>query len=350
MRCLADFILDSDLCLKPGAEPLTLSDPQGRFSLSLSNASEAEHAVPDAVLSAQLVFETGLSLTEAFREVQQVATNWLGYALNALTYATNRKFVPRSLKHLIDWTPGLVERDAMIYTETPEWDLAEPALDNGFIDTAERLLAMDSGGEHQAALRWYRIGIQEKVLEQQFSYFWFALEVVAEAIKGIERVPSKCPRCQSPLYCEQCRTHPTHRRYPGEAIHEVVCRVHPQGSDEVFQILQRIRHALMHGGRIADIRDLPCDDQQAVDKLAFVTWNAIGLTANQAGDPRRGTELNFGVPEHFARRVIVANVHIRVPLPGDPDNPRFADFPEFKFEAKYAPAQQASDGIAPPLR
>jgi hypothetical protein len=30
MRCLADFILDSDLCLKPGAPPLILTDPGDR--------------------------------------------------------------------------------------------------------------------------------------------------------------------------------------------------------------------------------------------------------------------------------------------------------------------------------
>jgi hypothetical protein len=32
MRCLADFILDSDLCLPVEAAPLTLNDPGGRFS------------------------------------------------------------------------------------------------------------------------------------------------------------------------------------------------------------------------------------------------------------------------------------------------------------------------------
>jgi hypothetical protein len=199
MRCLADFVLDSDLCLKADRRPLTLNDPKGRFSVTLSNASKAEYAVPDAVLSAQVIFDTDLVLVTKFREIRELATNLLEEALSVLTYTTNRKFVPRTLKRLIDWTPGLVERDAMIYTETPEWDLAEPALDEAYICTAERMLSMQAGQAHQAAMRWHRIAVQEGNLEQQFSYFWFALEIVAEALKGPERVPSRCPRCQGAL-------------------------------------------------------------------------------------------------------------------------------------------------------
>jgi hypothetical protein len=56
MKCLADFILDSDLCLVDGAAPLTLNGRDGVFSLTVSNA-EPDRALPGAVLSAQLIFE-----------------------------------------------------------------------------------------------------------------------------------------------------------------------------------------------------------------------------------------------------------------------------------------------------
>jgi hypothetical protein len=94
MRCLADFVLDSDLCLKADRRPLTLNDPKGRFSVTLSNASKAEYAVPDAVLSAQVIFDTDLVLVTKFREIRELATNLLEEALSVLTYTTNRKFVP----------------------------------------------------------------------------------------------------------------------------------------------------------------------------------------------------------------------------------------------------------------
>lgn len=129
MRCLADFVLDSDLCRPKGAAPLKLHAPNGSFTLELSNA-EHDPTSPEAVLSAQLIFEAD-TLDANTREL---AGDKLADALNSLTYATNRKFTLNRLKRLIDWTPGIVERAAIIYVETPEWDLAEPALNQDFLD------------------------------------------------------------------------------------------------------------------------------------------------------------------------------------------------------------------------
>jgi hypothetical protein len=154
-------------------------------------------------------------------------------------------------------------------------------------------LAMSSGEEQQAAMRWYRLAIQASIIEEQFSYFWFALEIASENLKGTEKVPSKCPRCQGPLFCEKCGDHPTHRRYPGEAIRQLIQRVHPEGADEIFNTLQTIRHTLMHGGRISSvISELPRDEQEAVNKLAFVTWQAISIMFSKP-DTASTEELNL---------------------------------------------------------
>lgn len=261
MLCLADFVLDSDLCLAADAAPLALRDPGGSFSLTLLNADKSAGPTT-AVLSAQLTFDAN-----AFdRELRDVAYSKLFDILNGLAFTTSRKFSIVRLKRLIDWTPGLVERDAIIYHDTPEWDLAEPALDQ-FLDTAERLFAMNSGAEQNTAMRWYRLALQAAVLEEQFSYFWFALEISAEAMKGKDKVPSKCPRCQAKLFCETCKDYPLHRRYAGEAIQQVVETVHPDNAEEIFKTLQLIRHTLMHGGRISSLQgQLPCTDQEAVNK------------------------------------------------------------------------------------
>lgn len=327
MRCLADFILDSDLCLSEGAEPLALHDPNDGFSLVLGNAV-ADHAMPDAVLSAQLIFDA-----DSFEDIRSIACAKLAEALNCLSYATNRKFRLKFLKRIIDWTPGIVEREAIIYVETPEWEFAEPSLDDTFIDSAERLLAMQSSESQQAAMRWYRLGVEAEVLEEQLSYFWFALEIAAETLKSGEKVPSKCPRCQEALYCEKCGQHPMHRRYAGEAIQQLIERVHPEDANEIFRALQKIRHTLMHGGRIASVIDeLPCDEQQAANKLAFVTWQAIGMMFSKP-DPRSDKPFTFGYTDNVVRRKIIAGAHIRTSLlyKGDPNHPQIEHFPEVQL-------------------
>jgi hypothetical protein len=58
-----------------------------------------------------------------------------------------------TIKRVIDWTPGLTETRAIIYVETSEWDVAEPLLDDAFIDAAERILVMQPSAQQQAAMR-----------------------------------------------------------------------------------------------------------------------------------------------------------------------------------------------------
>ena len=335
--CLADFVIDSDLCFAPGNNLLQLHGPGGAFSLTLSNLGKAD-GPRDGVLSAQLTFETA-SFDKALKKV---AYDKLSTILNCLAFTTNRKFAVKKLKRLIDWTPGLQERDAIIYHETPEWDTAEPALDAKFMDTAERLLAMDSGADQSAAMRWYRLGLQTEVLEEQFSYFWFALEIAAETMKGKEKIPSKCPRCKGKLFCETCKDHPLHRRYVGEAIQQAVETVHPEDAEVIFKSLQLIRHTLMHGGRISSIRDqLPCDEQQAVNKLAFVTWQLI-FRMFSSPDPRAEEPFNFGYCDNLVRRTLSFGVHIKTTLKGgDPSNPRLADFPYVQIAATAPPRRSA---------
>lgn len=289
---------------------------------------------PEGVLSAQLTFEAA----SFDKTLKDVAYEMISEILNCLAFTTNRKFTIRRLKRFIDWTPGLKERDAIVYHDTPEWDTAEPALDARFLDTAERLLAMKSGPDQSAAMRWYRLALRAEMLEEQFSYFWFALEIAAETMKGKDKIPSKCPRCQGQLFCETCKDYPLHRRYRGEAIRQVVETVHPTNAEEVFKVLQLIRHTLMHGGRISSIRDqLPCDEQQAVNKLASVTWQAIARMFSGA-DPRAEQPLSFGYCDNLVRRTVSFGVHVKTTLVGgDPNNPQLSDFPHFQLDVTPEP-------------
>jgi hypothetical protein len=327
MRCLADFVLGSDLCLAPGTGPLAFTGPQKSFAVTLSNAGH-DPALPNSVLSARIVFDA-----PSFENIRAGALEKLADCLNFLTFVTNRKFALVRLKRIIDWTPGLLDRHALIFAEMPEWDVAEPALDQLFVDTVERLLLRLSGNEQQAAMRWYRLGVQAQAsLEEQFSYFWFALEIAAETLKGTDKVNSKCPRCRSNLFCEQCDDYPTHRRYPGEAIQQVLQTVQPEGTDQIFEALQTIRHTLMHGGRISSIIDqLPCNAEQAVNKLAYITWHAIWMMFK----PSEGEEtLNFGYVDNIVRRTIVGTAHVVTQmLGGNPNDPHIKDFPNINFTA-----------------
>lgn len=205
-----------------------------------------------------------------------------------------------------------------------------PSLTSEYADSATRLLAMQSTFAAQAtAMRWFRLGVSESNHEQQFNYFWFALEIVAQALKTTEKRNSQCPRCHGRLYCEACKTHPTHRPYPGEAIRDLVGRVDPAHGSDVFETLQKVRHTLLHGNRIESIvAELPCNPQQAVDTLARVTWWAIWLMFDKP-DPAKDRDLALGYSDTVVRASLIASIHMETTLlPGaDIDHPRLEDFP-----------------------
>jgi hypothetical protein len=336
MLVLADFLLDSDLCLRDGAAPITIRPPNSEFSITISNATAADRASGDVVLSGQLTFNS-----DVFdKTLRAVALEKLGSALNLLVFTTRRKLALTRLKQIIDWTPGLTDRRAFIYAETPEWEIATPGFSHLYADTIERLLAMDPMVEQQSAMRWFRRGIEATTMEDQFSYFWFSLEIAAEALKGPERVPSKCPKCKSPLYCEQCRTHPEHRRYPGEAIRQVVERFYPKTADEMFEPLQLIRHTLMHGGRVASlVGKLPGDAQSAVNIMAYVSWHAILLMFRKL--PPDQQPISVGYKDQFVHQTIVGTADMTIRMPGDPNNPKIEDFPAVDVKINRAATPSA---------
>ena len=330
MLIIADFILDSDLCLKSDEGPFMLNGSDKNSKLVISNAGKIDAPPTEGVLSAQLFFEAD-SLDQ---EIRDAALDRLVDYLNVLTFTTNHKFKYRFLKRIIDWTPGLAQRKALIYFEKPVWSEAHPSLTKDFISTAERLLAMQSGEEQRRAMRWYRLAVETENPDEQFSYFWFALEIVAQATKSSEKIASKCPVCQEPLFCEKCGKSPMHKPFQTDAIRQLIERVHPDNSIEVAETLLSIRHTLMHGNRISSvINDLPCTDMQAINKLGMITWRAISSMFSK-NDPRPAEALSFGLPMNLVRESLVIEQEVFAEIPGDPNNPKISDFPNFNISVK----------------
>jgi hypothetical protein len=285
-----------------------------------------------AQLAGRLVFEHSGEISQW----RSAAMERLAPALNALAFTTNRKFSLGSLRKIIEWAPGLALRRAVVFHESPLDNRVEPMLRQDFASTASWFLAHLSGPAQSAAMRWYRIGVGADILADQFTYLWFSLEIAAQSLKDPSRKHSQCPKCRGPLYCESCKAHPSHRPYPSEAIQQVVDRVHPEGGQEVFATLQKIRHTLLHGGTLESIsKELPCSVQDAVETLARITHGAIGLMF-VGGAPDPDEELHLGSPDTVVRQNAVVCFHVTTALrAGDPDNPRIEDFPEISITLDY---------------
>ena len=337
MLVMADYVLDADFCLPDGAAPIVIEGPPPGWTLNLSNTT-SDPLMAVGVLAARLVFETP-SLTEA----REIADEYLARALNAACYVTGHSFSYNRLRQIVDWTPGLQMRDLLIYLETPLRETAEPNLTEDFGRSIEHHIITQAGQRQQTALRWFRLGLEARSAEDQFAYFWFALEIAAESLKDKVKVPSSCPHCHSPLYCEECKKHPVHRKYAGQAIQALVEKFVDGDGAEIFRTLQKIRHTLLHGDRISTvIDDLPCSEEEAVNSLSHITQEALGAMFVEK-NPNNPGRIIMARRTDVTRKKLVLTTHASVGMGGDPDNPQFDDVPTINVSVTYPAREPGSD-------
>jgi hypothetical protein len=340
MRLMADFIIDSDMCLPTDAEPLVVNGPDGQI-LYLQNIETSPETI--RTLAARLAYDC-----DDWEKAKKTADDGIVHYLNSLSFSTGRVFSVKELRLIIDWTPGLQMRDARGYAERPYWQRAEPSFEPEYASSTEYFLTVFTDRPTQTAARWYRRGISADGAEEQFRYLWFVVEIAAEYTKDRVKVPSACPHCQGPLYCQVCEIEPLHAKYPGQAIKSLFDHIVGRDADQIFRVLQKIRHTLMHGDPIdCIIGELPCDTSQAVNMLGNIARHAILSMLEKARPNDEPPELVLGLMDDITRRKLVGTAVIQLGLlPGaDIDNPLPKDIPSFEFEI-FQPAYD--EGAQPP--
>ncbi len=241
--------------------------------------------------------------------------------LNALCFTTGARFQNVTVVRAFDWTPDIDERDGR-YFGSSRVAVASPELDRDFARTAERMMAMHDDDVSQAVMRWYRFGQRADNIEDQFMYFWFAVEIASGALKETGKIAHLCPKCNSALHCEFCNETPMRRRFATEAIKDLIFRVAPPGAnkDELYNTLTKIRNTLHHGRRLNSIeKKLPCTDEQAVHVLANIAWRAISLLAVHDSDPSPDTPLTLARIEGVTNKTMVVSAHVVSTFPGGGD-------------------------------
>lgn len=128
----------------------------------------------------------------------------------------------------------------------------------------------------QAALKWFRLGVIERQVDDQFMKFWLSLEIVAEGMKEKERVPINCPKCQTGLVCTTCGPA---LRVPmaTQAIRALIREVcNENAAAQLESALPKARNWLMHGRDWRRVQaDLKLPFAYLVDSVAFIAWECI---------------------------------------------------------------------------
>jgi hypothetical protein len=206
VELVANYEIDAECSIVANDLVLRIKHPRGLYRARIQNIPRSTYTIP-FLLSLHLYFDA-----PSLEESREIADGLLADCLNMLALTTGSRFRRHRVRQIVDATPGMAGmRSLLMWGDSIEYEDPQPFLREDTAGAIERLLEFDAPPAIRRAMRWYRLGINATVPDDQFMNFWFALEIVAEYKKSTEKVPERCPRCQSPLYCEACKTHPFHR-------------------------------------------------------------------------------------------------------------------------------------------
>ncbi|MBL7545955.1 MAG: hypothetical protein JNL11_19205 [Bdellovibrionaceae bacterium] len=321
---MADFEVESHVCLTKENKILKFNDPLGKYCVELRNGS-IKLGGPKPSIFASVIFKSNSDgLNADVKLLKREASIYLKEFLATLCLVTKTKLEIINCERIIDWRPGIEMRLIHQFKTFPATDLPEPALSIAHIKSAEFLSDRENSAKLEKAVRWFWRGINSLYFEDQFQCFWFSLEILAAHLKPSEKVPDKCAKCRSPLYCDRCNEIPTHMPYNKQAIEHILRQPRHGSPNEVtIQQLFEIRNRLMHGDFIEEIeKSLNIKMQFMIDNLGNFVWSVIVSTLKietKAGED----SLELLQPSTLAHGEVIFSVkgEIGTPVGGDIQNP-----------------------------
>lgn len=335
MECVGNFEINSECSVVHDDQVLRIAHPRGLYRARIQNIKRQDFK-SHFRLSLHLYFDA-----PNLNESRDIAITLLAECLNMLAFTTGSKFEYHRIRQIVDATPGIEGmRDVLVWTDSIQYEDPQPFLDDDIPGAIEKLSVSEIPPAIRRALRWYRLGVNADVPDDQFTYFWFAIEIVAEHAKSTEKVSDKCSKCGSALFCETCNDHPSHRPYPKQAIRSLMFAADTECDEETVKLLDKTRNSLMHGATLSEIEAEHADlEDHIVDILGRILFKAL---VTQFPHELFDGSLAMGFPSTFVHRTATGIVHMQTVVPVDSEGEFNLSFEGLKAEMKsFGPPQSA---------
>jgi hypothetical protein len=328
-RIMANWEAEADITIQDGTPFLRYEHPRGTYTVFLRKAPPEENN--PLKLSLQVICDAP-SLSEANAITEVYAEEFLDY----LSYASNLRTRLGKPQQIFDWEPSSREhgvRDALYYHTSPADEPPFAAIEPHLLETIALLQTSDIDTRLRRALKWFSNGIGAQYQDDQFGFFWFVIELVAQIAKEVSPVPDRCPKCREPMYCPSCNASHLHRPYPKHAV-EALFEKTVQGEWQVFHRRAfRARNMLLHGDETRKIeQELGIEFHRLVDEVGKFAWIAI---LNRFAPSLVGTRPGFYQSSTYGRMNVVFAANMQVGYTPDFDNPDPALLPKVQLSMQY---------------
>ena len=320
----ADYDVKGSLVLPTGSAPVLMRSDSPAFEIAFRNADPDESGhVPNLIL--QVVAES-----DSIEHVADQFRSLVAKQLDLLSFVTHSTFVIGSCRRVLEWEPFKKKRAFRPRQEFDPHYPPSPDLHVTLLDSVQALQHTKPPEYIVNALRFFRLGLIERQLEDQFQHFWLSLETTAEGSKEVMRIPIPCPRCSGDLVCAKCNTTPMRRPMARQAIKQLLSKLHTN-SDQLYRMLIDTRDHLLHG-RSPDLVEAEIGEsmEALVDIAGATAWNAIWHST-----PRPDQQLTMmDRGGKFANRKLVVNPVMEFAYPGDAAHPTEDQIPKVEVSMK----------------
>jgi hypothetical protein len=337
-RFLGNWEVESDIILPEGAAFLRYDHPASSYTVFLRNILGTRNDL--TCLSMQFIFDAP-SLKEAKSVGEPLAKEFLDY----LSLVSNLKLRLRGLLHIFNWEPGSGEREAIYFSRSEAYDDAPyEALQRELLDSVALLQAHAADPRLRRAMKWFASGVASRSPDDQFTFFWLVIELIAQLIKEPSRIPDKCPHCRGPLYCPACNATPLHRPYPKQAIEQLFLKYCPTGPDLFYRRAIEARNMLMHGDEVRAIEAaLQIEFPDLVDHMGELAWTSI---MNQFVPVLIGKTPLFLQTSRYVHMSVAARGYMRVGFIPNFENPEPSHFPKIDVTIISTPRRPGAEPAA----
>ncbi|KQW81483.1 hypothetical protein ASC89_06610 [Devosia sp. Root413D1] len=227
---------------------------------------------------------------------------------------------------LIDWEPGLKARDQYVYGHYPIIDPRD-ALDNTMWATVQAVSEHEVTAAKRSALRWHTRAARAATYEDQFLYYFFAIEILAASETFAGKVVDKCPSCRGDLTCPNpdCGR-PEHKPFPKQKIGLLLTEMGVNAT--LIDALLDLRNLLSHGEERKQINrhmqkyGPDFELRKAVERMEELSSTAIHRALAL---PEFNPPLQFYFLEEPENVTVTPRAHTQIGLAGNPNEPNVYD-------------------------
>ena len=323
-RFLVEFEIESHSCLEDGLDEQKLLIGDTEFWLSnLSTELGNEHPL--------LCLRIFLNAPD-FKTAETTGGEKVKQFLHYLSFIISAPCRIHRMTKIVDWTSGLKDREAEIIITHRGHDLPYKIINHELLNTVKGVAGLHTGDVISQALKWHYYGVLSENTDEKLHHFWLALETLVQLDADSERVNDLCPKCQSPLYCEDCGTHPTHRPYPKQKIEKLFNSLNPESGQNIFDDASKVRNVISHGGDLDTfLAGKSIDFNDLVNALGTLSFTGLLITLQKhAALNQEENKFSFLQTNTFIKTTLFARQQVSFQT-SDPDAPSLSDIPELNL-------------------